>query len=313
MESIRRVIGEEEDGLTVRRVLRGALRFSARAVSRLTRSETGILVNGQRAFTNRVLHVGDVLTAETCDYRTPKKAPVPGNWDIPVVWEDDFLLILNKPAGMTSHASNFDPASPNVGGALAYQRGGAFVFHPVNRLDRGTSGLMVVAKSGYIHDRLRRTLHSAQFRREYRAICVGRPAPPRGVVDAPIGRDERSIVARMVRPDGASAFTRYETLAACGMLSLVRLCPQTGRTHQLRVHMAYLGCPLAGDWLYGTEMPRFIGRPALHSYRLTLCHPVTGAWLTFHAPYPEDMRRLTAEYFDLGGMDDVDMAGDLPL
>ncbi len=290
MESITRIITPEEDGLTVRRYLRGRLHFSARAVSRLTRAETGIMVNGERAFTIRVLRAGDCLRVETGDQRGPKKPPIPGDWPLPVLWEDEHLLILDKPAGMTSHASNFDPEAPNVGGALAYRRGGGFVFHPVNRLDRGTSGVMVVAKSGYIHDRLRRMLHSRAFRREYLAICTGTPNPPRGVIDAPIGRDERSVVARMVRPDGAQAVTLYETLSA-GALSLVRLRPQTGRTHQLRVHMAHIGCTLLGDWLYGVETP-LIARPALHSHSLDLLHPVTGERLQITAPLPGDMRRV---------------------
>lgn len=298
MEAITRTVVPEEDGLTVRRYLRGKLGFSARAVSRLTRTETGILVNGERAFTIRVLHTGDVLRVETGDRREPKKPLIPGDWPLEILWEDGHLLILDKPAGMTSHASNFDPEAPNVGGALAYRRGGGFIFHPVNRLDRGTSGIMVVAKSGYIHDRLRRMLHGNDFRREYRAICTGRPEPPRGVVDLPIGRDESSIVARIVRPDGAEAVTLYETLAVDGErgLSFVKLRPRTGRTHQLRVHMAHMGCPLLGDWLYGVETP-LIARPALHSYRLTLRHPVTGERLDLTAPLPDDMRRI----FPTGG------------
>ncbi|MBR0282834.1 MAG: RluA family pseudouridine synthase [Oscillibacter sp.] len=353
LESVTRIITAEEDGLTVRRYLRRKLGFSARAVSRVSQAETGILVNGERAFTIRVLRAGDVLRVETGDHRGPKKPLIPGDWPIEILWEDEHLLILNKPAGMTSHASNFDPDAPNVGGALAYQRGGGFVFHPVNRLDRGTSGVMVVAKSGYMHDRLRRMLHGPEFRREYRAICVGVPAPPQGLIELPIGRDERSIVARMVRPDGAEAVTYYETLAVSGTpqtlaapdtsanaaesvgvsdapetspsadasessnvsdaprLSFVRLRPRTGRTHQLRVHMAHIGCPLLGDWLYGVETP-LIARPALHSYRLELRHPLTGDWLTLTAPAPDDMRRVTESYFQ-GGLDNVDMVGDLPL
>lgn len=95
-------------------------------------------------------------------------------------------MVLNKPAGMTAHASNFLPDTPTVAGALAWQRGADFIFHVVNRLDKGTTGLMVVAKSGYVHDRLRRTLHSEGFRREYRAVCIGCPAPPSGTIDAPL-------------------------------------------------------------------------------------------------------------------------------
>ena len=348
METITKRIAPEEDGSTVRHILRAGLHFSARAVARVCRAERGILVNGERAFTNRILHTGDVLEVETGDHRPPKAAILPGNWPLPVVWEDGHLLIVNKPTGMTAHASNFHPEDPTVAGALAWTRGTDFLFHPVNRLDRGTTGLMVVAKSGYIHERLRRALHTDRFRREYLAVCRGCPSPPSGTVDAPIGRDPRSVVARMVRPDGAPSVSHYEVLlsgsAAAGLwngaaaerernvewgkcaelegdaerenaaaqkgdaeqsgpgkgvssrengiLSLVRLRPETGRTHQLRVHMASLGCPLAGDWLYGREEPELIGRPALHSYRLDLTHPVTGEALSLTAPLPEDMVRL---------------------
>ena len=304
----------------MRHILRAKLHFSARAVARVCRADTGIL-DGQRALTNYILHTGDILQVETGDHRAPKTEIVPGPWPLPVVWEDGHLLIVNKPAGMTAHASNFDRDAPTVAGALAFQRGTDFIFHPVSRLDRGTTGLMVIAKSGYVHDLLRRIHHSRRFRREYRAICVGCPNPPAGVIDAPIGRDESSVVARMVRPDGAAALTRYRTLFTfqtdtispplkgagerknidnrTGLdnqtLSFVRLLPETGRTHQLRVHMAHIGCPLAGDWLYGVEAPDLIDRPALHSYLLDLIHPVTGKILRLTAPIPADMQKLTGD------------------
>ena len=175
---------------------------------------------------------------------------------------------------------------------LAWTRGTDFLFHPVNRLDKGTTGLMVVAKSGYVHNLLRRDLHSDRFRREYRGICLGCPDAERGTIDAPIGRDETSTVRRRVRPDGAPSLSHYQVLQRRDGLSLVKLVPETGRTHQLRLHMAAIGCPLAGDWLYGTEDPSLISRPALHSYALELVHPVTGAVLELTAELPEDMKRL---------------------
>lgn len=292
METISYTVPPEQDGVTVRHILRAVLHFSTHAVSRLTRAETGILVNGAHARTVDILHTGDVLTAETGDHRPPKTAIIPGDWPLPIVWEDAHLLVVNKPAGMTAHASNFLPHTPTVAGALAWTRGTNFLFHPVNRLDKGTTGLMVVAKSGYIHDLLRRALHTDRFCREYRGVCLGCPEPARGTVDAPIGRDETSTVRRCVRPDGAAAVSHYETLETRGGLSLLKLVPGTGRTHQLRVHMAYLGCPLAGDWLYGAEDPSLISRPALHSYGLRLVHPVTGETLHLTAELPEDMAKL---------------------
>ncbi len=292
MEVLTYTVPPEEDGVCVRHILKAKLHFSTHAVTRLTRAENGIIVNGAHARTVDPVHTGDVVAVRSDDLRPPKVLPTPGDWPLPIVYEDAHLLILNKPAGMTAHASNFLPDTPTVAGALAWQRGSDFIFHVVNRLDKGTTGLMAVAKSGYIHDRLRRMLHSEGFRREYRAVCVGCPEPPAGIIDAPIGRDETSTVRRTVRPDGQYAVSRYEVLSTRNGLSLVKLLPETGRTHQLRVHMAYIGHPLAGDWLYGTEAPALIPRPALHACALTLTHPVTGEVLHFTAPIPEDMQAL---------------------
>lgn len=294
METITKVITPEEDGATVRHILKAGLHFSSHAISRLTRAETGILVNGRRARTVDILRTGDVLTVETGDQRPPRAAVTPGNWPLPVLWEDGHLLVVNKPAGMTAHASNFLPDTPTVAGALAWTRGTDFLFHPVSRLDKGTTGVMVIAKSGYVHNLLRKNLHTDRFRREYRAVCLGCPVPASGTISAPIGRDETSTVRRCVRPDGADAVTHYQVLARGEGMSLLRLLPETGRTHQLRVHMASLGCPLAGDWLYGTENPALIARPALHSWALTLTHPVTGEVLHLTAPLPPDMATLAA-------------------
>ena len=292
MERISYTLPPELAGATVRHILRSQLHFSAHGVSRLAHAENGILVNGRHARTTCILRPGDVLTVETGDHRPPKADVVPGDWPLPVVWEDGHLLVVDKPAGMAVHASSFVPDTPTVAGALAWQRGSDFIFHPVNRLDKGTTGLMAVAKSGYVHDLLRRRLHTPDFRREYRAVCLGCPQPPEGIIDAPIGRDEPSPVRRGVRPDGAPAQTEYRVLVQVGGMALLAVVPRTGRTHQIRVHMAHLGCPLAGDWLYGTEDPALIRRPALHAFALALTHPVTGELLRLTAPVPPDLARL---------------------
>lgn len=282
----------EDNGATVRHILRARLHFSAHAISRLVRVPDGILVNGQPVHTPFVLQTGDRLDVQTADHRPPSAVITPGPWPLPVLWEDEHILVVNKPAGMTAHASNFLPDTPTVAGALAWSRGAEFIFHPVSRLDKGTTGLMVIAKSGYVHDLLRRSLHTPDFRREYRAVCVGRPVPDKGTIDAPIGRDTRSAVARMVRPDGSPAVSHYQVLKTQGAFSLLRLRPETGRTHQLRVHMASIGCPLVGDWLYGVENLTLISRPALHSAALALVHPVTRELISVSAPIPDDMQRL---------------------
>ena len=290
MPELSHLVLPEEDGWRVTRIIRDTLQVSS-SQFKSARWNGQLLVDGQPAHAKDVVHAGQTVTLVPSE-AAPCYHPEP--WDIPLTipYVDDDLLVVDKPAGMTAHASNFLPDTPTVAGALAYQRGADFIFHVVNRLDKGTTGLMAVAKSGYIHDRLRRTLHTDGFYREYRAVCVGCPKPPAGTIDAPISRDETSAVRRMVRSDGQRAVSHYEVLSKRDGLSFVKLRPETGRTHQLRVHMAHIGCPLAGDWLYGTEDPDLIPRPALHAYALALTHPVTGTHLYFTAPIPADMEKL---------------------
>ena len=177
--------------------------------------------------------------------------------------------------------------------AFHYQQAGvAADVHLVHRLDKGTSGLMVVARHPHAQERLKLQLHTPAFRRVYLAVCDGTPEPPAGVVDVPIGRVPGSLVARRADPAGQRAVTRYRTLDAGRGRALVELELDTGRTHQIRVHLAHMGCPLTGDFLYGQEAPGVIGRPALHSARLSLTHPVTGERLDFSCPLPMDMERL---------------------
>lgn len=282
----------EEDGRMVKGILRGSLQLSYTLLKSLKWRENAILLNGQSVHVNAIVHAGDVVSVALSE-RTPREDLYCANAAKPdIVYEDDDLLVLNKPAGVAMHPKSDDASAPSLAAMLTSYLGEGSVPHFVSRLDKGTSGLLIAAKSGYVHDRLRRALHSSDLRREYRAVAVGRVEPPYGVIDAPIGRAEGSIIRRCVRADGLPSLTEYETLQVNDRFTLLRLRPQTGRTHQLRVHMAYLGHPLAGDWLYGTEDKTLIARPALHSYELWFTQPVTGQELHFTAPIPQDMQRL---------------------
>ena len=282
----------EEDGRMVKGILRGSLQLSYTLLKSLKWRENAILLNGQSVHVNAIVHAGDVVSVALSE-RTPREDLYCANAAKPdIVYEDDDLLVLNKPAGVAMHPKSGDASVPSLAAMLTSYLGEGSVPHFVSRLDKGTSGLLIAAKNGYVHDRLRRALHSSDLRREYRAVAVGRVEPPYGVIDAPIGRAEGSIIRRCVRVDGLPSLTEYETLQVNDRFTLLRLRPQTGRTHQLRVHMAYLGHPLAGDWLYGTEDKTLIARPALHSYELWFTQPVTGQELHFTAPIPQDMQRL---------------------
>ena len=282
----------EEEGRMVKGILRGSLQLSYTLLKSLKWRENAILLNGQSVHVNAIVHAGDVVSVALSE-RTPREDLYCENTAAPnIVYEDEDLLVLNKPAGVAMHPKADDAAAPSLAVMLTGYLGEGSVPHFVSRLDKGTSGLLIAAKSGYVHDRLRRALHSSELRREYRAVAVGQVTPPRGVIDAPIGRADGSIIRRCVREDGLVSRTEYEVLQTTERFTLLRLRPETGRTHQLRVHMAYLGHPLAGDWLYGTEDKNLIARPALHSYELWFTQPITGQELHFTAPIPQDMQRL---------------------
>lgn len=281
----------EQSGRCVRSLLKNEMGLSTTCINRIKRAERGITLNGVRVFTNAVVREGDVLTADIGTAERPSEiSPVAMALDI--VYEDEHLLVINKSAPLAVIPSSLVPDEPTLANALAHYLGSGFTFHPVNRLDRGTTGLMIVAKNGFIHERLRRSLHSGAFARGYLAVCEGAPEALEGEITLPIGRKKGSAIERCVDPNGQEARSRYRVLKRGDRFSLVELEPCTGRTHQLRVHMAAIGCPLAGDWLYGREDRTLIPRPALHSAFLSVRHPIDGEMIELSAPIPADMKRL---------------------
>ena len=224
--------------------------------------------------------------------RTPIEIPLEPDLPVRLIHETPDILVIDKPAGIAVHQSTRDLEELTLENAVCHYLGGNISPHPVSRLDRGTSGLMAFAKSGYVHERLRRQMHTDAYRRTYLGVAMGHVAPSSGTIELPIGMAEGSTYQRAIRVDGQRARTVYETLAANEAFTLLRLIPETGRTHQLRLHLSAIGYPLVGDWLYGAEDRALIARPALHSYELSLTHPLTGQELHFTSPLPEDMRRL---------------------
>ena len=286
----------DQAGRKVDDLLRGTLGLSGTAVKRAKRLEDGLLLDGVRVTVGDRVEAGQVLSVAVGDTEgSGAIVPAPGPLDI--VYQDRDVLVLNKAPGVAVHPGP-GHYSDTIGNFLMdyYRKQGISAdFHPVHRLDRGTSGLLLVALHGHAQEVLKEQLHTSAFRRVYLAVCEGTPEPPSGVIDAPIGRLEGSVLARTVRPDGQRAVTHYRTLRTGHGRALVRLELETGRTHQIRVHMAHIGHPLTGDFLYGTEDPALIPRPALHGAELSFVHPITGASLSFAAPLPGDMAALVPE------------------
>lgn len=274
--------------------LRRALGISAGLLRKTKRIPGGLLRNGLPLRADDILQEGDTVSIllEREESHSQTIAPEPG--ELFILFEDQDLLIVDKPAGLPVHQPRGRPGLSLGGIVLAHYEaaGQNFVFRPVHRLDRGTSGIMVVAKNPYVQEKLKRQMHTGDFQREYLALVRGRPYPAEGIIRAPIGRKDGSVLLREIREDGAPAATRYETILVGEKFTLLRINLETGRTHQIRVHLKHLGFPVLGDFLYGTEEPALIAHPALHSSVLSLRHPMTGNRIRLEAPIPEDMERL---------------------
>ena len=290
-------VTQENDGATIKHILQCVFKMSESHISRLKKRENGILQNGSRVYVTARASVGDVIFAEIeDDSGTVKLAPM----DIPlkIAYEDEWLAAIDKPAGMTVHPER-KGAGGSVENALSAHFGAGEFCHTVNRLDRGTSGLLIAAKCGYMHERMQKLLHTGEFLRQYRAIATGRIESRTGEIELPLSHVEGSHYMMKVDAAGAYSLTKYEVEAYLSIenegvkteLTLVRLLPQTGRMHQLRVHMAAISHPLLGDWLYGEES-KLIDHAALHSCSIYFRHPITGEAVFIEAPFHSDIQTI---------------------
>ena len=266
--------------------------YSRQLLRQLKETENGLLRNGQPTFMTIALKNGDRIRVRLLEKAEGSEAIMPAPLPFEIVYEDEDLLVINKPADMPIHPS-FQNHGNTLADALTWhyqQQGKEFVYRCINRLDRDTTGLLIVAKHQLSASILSDMVRKREIHREYLAIVEGIP-PEKGTISAPIGRKEGSAILREVNFEtGEPARTHFTRLEMRNGLSLVSLKLETGRTHQIRVHMAYIGCPLIGDYLYYPDHTR-INRQALHSYRLSFLHPITGKALSFTAPLPEDMER----------------------
>lgn len=288
---LRLLVTTKQEGQTAARLLREALGLSRSFIAHLKFRPKGICLDGHEIHTDTVVHAGQELSVRIDD--GPAQNPAaPREGPLNIVWEDEYLVILNKAPGLVVHGPERPDLPPTLANLAAFHWGPAQAFHPVQRLDRGTSGLMVLAKCRLVHERLQKQLHSDGFSRRYLAVTSAAPQPPRGTIDLPIARASAHSTRRMISPGGQSARTDYEVLSASDRATLLALKLHSGRTHQIRVHLQAIGCPLLGDRLYGGPEHPAIVRPALHSWQLSLCHPISGKELCFTAPLPQDMMAL---------------------
>ena len=216
--------------------------------------------------------------------------------DIPlnIVYEDDDIIVINKPAGMPIHPSmnNYYNSLANALAWYYQKQDKPFIFRCCNRLDRDTSGLTVVSKHLVSGSILSTMTKNREVHREYLAVVKGRVTPSSGTICAPLARKEGTIIERMVDFEhGEEAITHYKLIREANGHSLVSLKLETGRTHQIRIHMKYLGFPLIGDYLYNPDMEHMT-RQALHSHHMEFAHPITGEWMSFTAPLPADMANV---------------------
>lgn len=288
-------INEENQKKTIHEFLK-AHGFSSPVIRHMKETREGIQKNGVWARVHEPLQPGDVLTLQIAENASSENI-VPSALPLPILYEDEDILVVNKPAGMPIHPSqgNFDNTLANACAWYFAQKGEPFTYRVINRLDKNTTGLLIIARHAYSASLLSAMVAKRQIHREYLAICEGL-VPESGTVEAPIARTCDSTIEREINFEtGEYACTHYRRISFKerpeGIYSLVALKLATGRTHQIRVHMKHIGHPLPGDFLYNPDY-RVISRQALHSHKLTFTHPVTGEEMTFTAPLPEDMKSI---------------------
>ncbi len=299
MERILRLRAERRHfGCTLKQIMQREYGMSAGLISHMKQSDNAILVNGEPQCVNYIVREGDEITftVETGEMASENLTPTAHT--VEIIFEDEDILVVNKPAYLPCHpvTGNHENTLSNYLAAYYLEKGQAFTARVINRLDSNTSGLVLFAKNALAAGVLNEMTNNELIVKEYTAITLGIPSPNSGEISTNIRRKAGNVLAREVcsEDDGKKAVTLYDVLA-CNKeknLALLRIRTLTGRTHQIRVHMAHIGCPLAGDFLYGTEDHELIARHALHMGELSLIHPLTKASLHFSVPLPEDMQRL---------------------
>ncbi len=291
------IVKAEDGETTVKMILRKRLGFSSRLTRKL-KTEGTVLRNGRPVKLFADVIEGDVIQVDLPEERC---SFIPQDIPINVAYEDDDLLIINKQPGVVVHPTRGHPVGTISNGLMRYMEktNTSFKIRFVNRLDRDTSGLLIVAKNSHAQDVLVQQMQKNKVKKIYRAVVHGIINEEHGTIDLPTGRPDSDDIHRAVMADGQPSVTHYEVeerffdaKAEGGGYTLVKLRLETGRTHQIRVHMSHIGHPLVGDTLYGHEDPEMIDRQALHAASLEFEQPVSGAAAVCTADLPEDMQNM---------------------
>ncbi len=297
----------EENGKTVKDILKNSIGLSTAFIRHLKFIENGILLNGIHATVRKVVNEGDLLTLATEDVECGEHL-TPTDIPLDIVFEDEDVIVPNKPPFMPTHPSHLHHGD-TVADALAFkyrEKGEPFVFRPVNRLDKNTSGLTVIAKNRISAAKLSEAMRNGRINKQYIAVLRGTLDNDCGTVETYMRRTAESVIVRencSAEDGGDYALTVYRVIARANGHTLVLASPKTGRTHQLRVHFAGLGCAIAGDDLYGKEHS-LISRHALHAIKIDFPHPKNDEVITLRAPLPQDMKELIEKVF--GNFDEND-------
>ncbi len=306
LEPLVYVVSVEDEGIQLKSILRNRMKLSRSLLSKLKQTEHGITLNGERVYTSVTVRAGDRIeirmVRESSDDILPQDLP------IDIIYEDDHLLIVNKSAGMIVHPTHGHYTNTLANAVVHHWlvQGQQVRFRPIHRLDQDTSGVLAVAKNPYVHQHVSEQMKRNEFEKEYIAFVHNHPIPAEATISASIDRDLINPHVRVVTPDGGyPSVTLYQTerIYGDGQAALVRIWLETGRTHQIRVHMKHIGCPLIGDKMYGLEPKKaleqlrdcYIARQALHAEKLTFAHPMTGERMAFKANWSDDLLTLNEQ------------------
>ena len=287
---ILKYIVKENKYQSINQILKQKFKISARLQHKLITSKQ-IFLNGNQADSRIAPQINDVITVNL-DFNEESENIIPTPIPLNIIYEDEALLILDKPAGIAVHPSISHYTDSLANGVKYYfdTIGLKRKIRPVNRLDLNTSGLIVFAKNEYVQECLIQQMQTNEFKKEYLAIVHGIFEKAQGTITLPIARKENSIIERCISENGQEAITHYEVLKTSNDLSLVHCTLQTGRTHQIRVHMSAIGHPLVGDTLYGSDFSDSITRQALHSYKISFIHPISHQIVSFTSELPDDIK-----------------------